>query len=291
MEEDRDMEIRIGTLVFGMCLVVPMLQCSRDPNGEEKMVGISDIRYKDAAAGSWMELSGRRIFFGHQSLGADIIKGVAHLKEENESIDFDIKESRLPVTARRGILVHARIGQNGTPESKIDDFVSLLTGEFGKTFDIGMMKMCFVDVDGATDVDCLFEYYADAVTKLEMECPDLTIVHCAVPLTVKESKTKGLVKRVLGKATLDDANIRRSHYNRLLQRRFGPTDPIFDIAGWEALHEDGSFEAFESGGEWYPALRPDFTEDGGHLNEFGKRQIAVGFLQTLAGIPTKTATE
>lgn len=285
------MEIGVGTLFFGMCIVIPMFHCSSELNGEEKMVGISDIRYKEVTEGSWTELSGRKVFFGHQSLGADIIDGVAHLKEESESIDFDIKESRLPVQAPRGILVHDRIGQNGTPESKIDDFVSLLTGEFGETVDIGMMKMCFVDVDGTTNVDFLFEYYADAVAELETKRPDLTIVHCAIPLTVRESKAKGFVKRILGKATLDDANIRRSHYNRLLQQRFGPTDPIFDIAGWEALHEDGSFETFESGGEWYPALRPDFTEDGGHLNESGKRQVAVGFLQTLAGIPTKTATE
>ena len=89
---------------------------------------------------------------------------------------------------------------------------------------------------------------------------------------------------------MDDANVRRSLYNRLIHQRFGHLDPIFDIASWEALYEDGSFETFQRKGEWYPALRPDFTDDGGHLNESGKRRLAVGFLQTLAGIPSKTAT-
>ncbi len=287
---DRGRKTSVGVLLIGISFVIPIIHCSHELNGDKEMVGVSDIGYKDAAEVSWTELSGRRVFFGHQSVGADIIHGITHLKEETESIDFDIKESRTPINTQRGILVHARIGRNQSPESKIDDFMEILTGEMGETIDICMMKLCYVDITAATNLDRLVEYYAEAIAQLRAKRPNLTVVHCTVPLTVRESTAKGIVKRVLGKSTMDDANVRRSLYNQRLHQRFGHLDPVFDIASWEASYEDGAFEAFQSEGEGYPALRPDFTDDGGHLNELGKRRLAIGFLQSLAEIPSKAVS-
>ena len=172
---DRGKRATLDVVLVGISFVIPLIHCSHDSNGDEEMIGVSDIRYTDNTEVSWTELSGRRVFFGHQSVGADIVNGLTHLKEETESIDFDVKESRLPVGTKRGILVHARIGQNQSPESKIAEFVEILTGEMGETIDIGMMKLCYVDITADTDIDRLAEHYVDAIAQLRAKRPDLTV--------------------------------------------------------------------------------------------------------------------
>jgi hypothetical protein len=90
------------------------------------------------------------------------------------------------------------------------------------------------------------------------------------------------VKQLLGrplKSTL--SNIKREEYNQLIRSAF-PKELVFDLARIESTRPDGKPENHPSGTNPVPALLPDYTYDGGHLNALGMKVVAVEFLNFLA---------
>jgi hypothetical protein len=147
---------------------------------------------------------------------------------------------------------------------------------------IAVCKLCYVDVTPATDVRQLFDLYRRHVDEVRRRHPGITIVHVTLPLTAAEPVLKAVAKRVLGRATGRDLNIKRNDYNRFLCDHYGSTDVIFDLAAAESTKPDGSRSCFTVGDETRYTLSPEFTSDGGHLNEPGRRMAAHEFLLALA---------
>src|SRR3989454_12732065 len=79
-----------------------------------------------------------RIYFGHQSVGANILQGVKEL-----GVSLSIKDEFL--------------AENGEPLRKLQNFKAAV-GE-GSRFDIALVKFCYVDVNADTDARALFERY------------------------------------------------------------------------------------------------------------------------------------
>ncbi len=57
---------------------------------------------------------------------------------------------------------------------------------------------------------------------------------------------------------------------------------IFDLSKVESTYLDGSRESFEKDDGTYYALSPDYTYDGGHLNELGRKLAAKELIRVLA---------
>ncbi|MEN8140590.1 MAG: hypothetical protein ABFR97_05130 [Thermodesulfobacteriota bacterium] len=62
--------------------------------------------------------------------------------------------------------------------------------------------------------------------------------------------------------------------------RFGG-EPIFDLARAEFSRADGHVYQFNYRGESYPCLVPEYSSDGGHLNQAGLGVAAAEFLSFL----------
>jgi hypothetical protein len=105
-----------------------------------------------------------------------------------------------------------------------------------------------------------------------------------MPLTTVEPATKAWIKGMLGKVTVRDLAVKRNQFNTLLTQTYAGVDPIFDLAQVESTHGDGSRSYFMRDNEKIHTLASEFTIDGGHLNELGRRTAAERFLLFLGSL-------
>jgi hypothetical protein len=217
-----------------------------------------------------------KIFFGHQSVGYNIVEGITVLKNELQDSNLIIKETKIPAELQIGVFAHAVIGRNENPKLKIDDFSAIIRNGIGDSADIVFMKLCYVDFDKNTDITGLFNYYREAIAGLQSEYPRLKILHCTVPLNVKPSGLKGTAKKFLKM----DRNIYINSYNNLL-RDYYPDSSLFDIAAFESVLPDGSINIYKAD---IKALANEYSSDGGHLNGYGSLMIAGELIDKLSQI-------
>lgn len=225
----------------------------------------------------WQALAQRRIYFGHQSVGRNMIAGIEAVLADNPQLGLRVVEG-LPSDSAPG-LYHQNVGQNGNVDSKRRDFV---TATDAGPVDAAMLKFCYVDIDGDTDPNALFASYREWVTEVQRRHPDLRVVHATMPLTDLEGRREWLMSKIRGQATKRDLNYIRYRYNELLRAEYAGKEPIFDIAALESTREDGTRVTFRYKGVDVPLMDPDLTDDGGHLNLAGQRKVAERFLALLA---------
>jgi hypothetical protein len=239
----------------------------------------------DIPAAEWERLAQRRLFFGHQSVGGNLMEGVAEVLKANPSIPLRIVESGDPAEMAAPALYHAAVGENGAPASKLAAFDRIVSaGLVGAG--AAMLKYCYVDITGDTDPDALFAEYQRGVEALKARTPGLVIVHMTLPLQTDPGTLMHWRTIIRGKNTpWRELNWIRARYNARMRETYAGKEPLFDIATLEAIAPDGSFTAVRYKGESVPALAAGNTYDGGHLNEVGRRRLAEAFLVTLAQLP------
>ena len=225
----------------------------------------------------WSALAQRTIYFGHQSVGGDIVQGIREILAQHPEIPFRFADNR---NDSRG-LHEFLIGENGNPASKNSSFLVVTAGALAPR-PVLMFKYCWVDVGNNTDVEAMFRAYRDTVTELHARHPDATVVHVTMPLTDVEPRLRYLIRRLRGSATKLDQNARRNRFNELLRSEFGGQEPVFDLAGLESTHVDGSPAYANYTGTRVYYLAPEWTTDGGHLNPAGRRRVAEQLLLYLA---------
>jgi len=247
---------------------------------------------KDTPPSAWEGLSRKRVLFGHQSVGNNMLAGLDELLKEHPAIGLTVRSITGPEELAPGTLAHFQVGRNEKALSKIEDFDAKIRQGLGSQVDIALFKFCFVDVDAGTDVESLFTEYKGTMAALRRDYPGVAFVHVTVPLLRKEKATlKGYVKKILGRSDgffANSHNVKRNQYNELLLRHYAGSEPVFDLASIQAAHQDGTHEVFTSGGRSYQALAPEYTDDGGHLNALGRRVVAEQFLIFLAGLDRKS---
>ena len=226
-------------------------------------------------------VAGSRIYFGHQSVGANVLEGLKELGGTTGGSPLPIVRSRDVDSVAGPALVEFTIGENGDPASKSRDFAAVLDAKRDSTPAIAMFKYCYLDITPDTEVAPLFAAHRDSVRALQKRHPELTFVHVTAPLTTVEPSTKLLVKRLLGKPTSRDVNRKRNEFNALVRREF-QGEPIFDLARIESSRPDGSRAFFVAGSDTVYTLAPEFTDDGGHLNAAGRRAAALELLSVLS---------
>ncbi|MEW8027184.1 MAG: hypothetical protein AB2792_19005 [Candidatus Thiodiazotropha sp.] len=229
-------------------------------------------------------LADARVFFGHQSVGNNIIAGIAELVGDYRGIDLNIKESSAEIGEASGCLLHAAVGKNTEPLSKCVDFGRILDQELTGKIDYALLKFCYIDINRDSDVAKLFDDYKRTMDDLIKRHPEITFIHTTVPLRHSPGGVAVWIREVLGRPNngkLD--NIKRNQFNQLLRSGYSQS-PIVDIAASESTYPNGKREAFKMNGRTYSSLIGEYTDDGGHLNENGRGRVASAFIRELAQI-------
>jgi hypothetical protein len=249
---------------------------------------------KVISASRWERLSEKRLFFGHQSVGNNIIDGIKGMMKENPQIKLNIiNGNNIAGNSNTPFFGHTWIGENTNPKSKIDAFTAFLDrGGVGDSLDVAMLKFCYVDITAKTDIQEVFDLYRNAMSRLKNEYPRTRFVHITVPLTSKESfprswiiKFKNLVKLIIGRPVFDyQDNINRNRLNGMLRKEYDGKEPFFDLAMIESTYPNGRRASFTKDGKVYYCMVPVYTDDGGHLNEIGRNHLSQQLLIFLANL-------
>jgi hypothetical protein len=223
----------------------------------------------------------RRILFGHQSVGSNVLEGLERLALANHAASLHI--AALGPPSDGPAIAHVLIGANGRPFSKIAHFDQLMSSAAGRWAEIAFFKFCYVDFHAGSDLATLFDSYQQAHEARQAEHPQTIFVHMTAPLTTVRPESRRWFKNPgSGGATGERENMKRNEYNQLLRRAYEGSEPLFDLARIETAAGRGSFER---DGRRYECLDEAMTSDGGHLNATGQLAVASTLVNFLAALP------
>src|SRR5689334_5438113 len=120
------------------------------------------------------KVSRTKVFFGHQSVGMNMLSGVPGVYAARHLAAPTIERGGTRPGPDGGFVGYAFIGENEKPLLKIQDFAAQMGSGIGRQVDVAMMKLCYVDVTSNTDVGALFAAYRQAITALERDLPMVT---------------------------------------------------------------------------------------------------------------------
>ena len=233
-----------------------------------------------------LRLSQRRIFFGHQSVGMNLLDGVRQIAGRYPEVALHVVETSDAGELAPGTFAHGFMPENGDPERKLESFERVLSSGIGVAADVAFIKFCYTDFSAATDVPALFARYQATLRALHARYPRTIFVHVTTPLTTVEGGAKSTLKRLLGRTpngVLENA--KREHFNELLRSAYLGKKPVFDLARLESSAPDGHREIFAWKGTQVPALLSSYTEDGGHLTPDARVRFARELIALLASLP------
>jgi hypothetical protein len=211
---------------------------------------------------------------------------VRDIMKEYPKIKLNIVESADPASIAPGTIAHSRVGKNTQPKTKMDDFNKYIDAGIGNKADAAALKLCYVDINADTKPEALFNEYVNEIEKIHKSFPDLTVIHFTSPLTTIQSGWKAWIKKIIGREAYGmRENINRHTYNELLRAKYKGNAPVVDIAAIESSYPDGRRSTFEADGKTYFSLVPEYTNDGGHLNEVGRKKVAEQLVLVLANLP------
>jgi len=267
-----------------------MTACTQ--KGEVKKMTNIDISSFDLS-----NFSVKSIYFGHMSVGNNIIDGMATIIEQKGQSDI-VKILRIEnVDKINGHgFYHSTIGKNLDPISKIDAFKNkIIDQRIGKKVDIAFFKFCFVDINKDTDINEVFSEYVNCIEEINEQYPELKILHVTCPLkyhlhfgNIKAGNLNKTLRKFarfgVNLFTGDQDNIKRNEYNRLVVDKYGKSDYLFDLAKFESTTKNGGQTSFIYKDKKYLCLNDEYTQDGGHLDELGKIVIGKKMLEYLTAI-------
>jgi len=243
--------------------------CGGTESGAQEQANMKSTIVMDATLKADLETLGRsKIYFGHHSVGDNILEGLRSLARE-AGVELSITEER--------------VGENNKPLAKFDDFAKHAESPASAGEQLMLMKLCYVDFTPDSDADALVKAYAAAVERVRKARPAVKIVHVTPPLCTRPSDLKSKLKRMTGSSVWEDqCNARRVEFREKLLARFAG-EPVLDLGLLESTCPDGTREMHEVGGKQVPMLWPGYSNDGGHLNEAGKLLAASAFTHVVAG--------
>lgn len=228
------------------------------------------------------EVARLRIFFGHQSVGQNIVEAIPSIYAAQDVPGPAIVQSSAPVELPGGYLQHAFIGTNGDPLSKISAFDRIMRSGVASRVEVAAMKFCYIDFNEGTDVDQVFTEYQDTIERLSEDYPNVTFMYITVPLTTERS----LVTRAKARLGLSDFNppadnVVRERFNQKVRAEYSGTGRLFDIAAAQSSI-DGSRTLRSYDGAEYYSMETALASDLGHLNQTGATVIGSAFLGAIA---------
>jgi hypothetical protein len=225
-------------------------------------------------------IAGRTVYFGHQSVGRDVIAGVARLNDE-QALGLRIIQTADPSSVAGPAFIHFRAGINRDYASKNAALLRMLQERSQPDGAIVLLKYCYVDLTASADSDAVFAAYSEMVETITFEHPDVTLVHTTIPLTTVESLVSAGAKQFLGRPTFREAAVARHRYNALVRAEFGGDQPLFDLARVESTRPDGTLATFKTADAWIETLASENTSDGGHITPECQLTAAAALLNVL----------
>ena len=239
----------------------------------------------------WVKLAEKKIFFGHKSVGYNIIDGMKDILNERDYIKLNIVQTDNPTDFDQPIFAHSQVERNTDPASKIKNFRSIMDAGVGDKVDIAFFKFCYVDVMRDSDPQQIFDCYNKAIEDLKVRYPGTKFLHVTVPVCSAPKGTKRnlkeSIKLLIGRPGVLDDNIMRQRYNTLLRDTYSQQEPVFDLALVESVNLSGFRCYANKGAERVFILAPEYTKDGGHLNKQGRKRAAEQLLIVLGEIAGK----
>lgn len=238
---------------------------------------VSDITADDLAV-----VSRKRIFFGHQSVGMNVLGGIPRVYAAHGVAAPTIEEGSTQPGDDGGFISHAFIGENEKPWLKIKDFDAKMRSGLGHQVDVALMKFCYIDITANTDVGALFTTYSETLAALKRDFQQVTFVHVTVPLMTEQGQLSKLKSRLTGTTRYGSAeNAARERLNALLRREYA-SDHLVDLAAVESTAPDGSRAVGIYQGQRYYHLHAGYASDSGHLNDEGAWVTAIAWLRAIA---------
>jgi hypothetical protein len=241
----------------------------------------------------FQSLSQKKIIFGHQSVGENLMSGIELLcKEKSITQPLNFVEINQETTIDTAGFYHFYAGKNRDPLLKIQHFKEALLRENLENVDIAFLKLCYVDLNlnNETEINQIFDSYQEALNTIKTKYPRLKFVHFTIPLRTRNKYSKGklatlnkLVSRVTGNYPNDADNRVKELYNQKIRTTF-KSDILFDIAEYESTTPDGTRISFNTKGVKTFALYEKYTDDGGHLNSYGQKYIAGKLIKLLSSL-------
>lgn len=250
-----------------LLLLLVLLGCSSEPESP-------DPRFPGAtlSASEQATLETATIFFGHQSVGRNLLEGMAEILpglRVVHGVDGPL--------AGGPMLLESSLGRNGDPRSKDRAFLDV--ADHLRSGTVALYKYCYADMGADTDPDSLHAGYARTLARAADR--GLRVVAVTMPLTTAGPPWKYWLERLLGRTTDRELNARRDRFNRLLRESSHPW-PLVDLARFESTAPDGTRSVVSFRGGAVPVLSSEFTADGSHLDARGRRVVAARFLRDLA---------
>lgn len=272
--------VLIFLVIGGLIIHMTKIKVIKDTN-KVTLKAIEDVPVE-----TWAKLAEKRIFFGHKSVGRNIIDGIEDIIQVHDYIRLNIVETTNPAEFDEPIFGHAQIGTNTDPGSKMVDFMTILDSGLGDKIDIAFMKLCYVDVVRDSDPENILNDYKMMLEDMKSRYPEtiflnVTVPVCSTPKGFKKN-LKESVKLLIGKPGFLDDNIKRHRYNTILKDTCSGTEHVFDLAFIETIGTENFRCLVNKGKEKIPVMASEYTEDGGHLNERGRRKVAEQLLIILA---------
>lgn len=81
-------------------------------------ITMDNLRIEDISTQQWKVLQNKVIFFGHQSVGYNIVDGIGEITKNNSAIDLSIVEITSSYELSSPVFEHSGIGSNCDPLSK-----------------------------------------------------------------------------------------------------------------------------------------------------------------------------
>lgn len=208
----------------------------------------------------------KRILFGHQSVGGNMMSGVSDLYASYSVSEPTIIDYLPEInSASGGFFAEFYVGDNYDPLGKIADFNTVVR-QYASRLDIAFMKFCFVDILAGTNITQVFNSYRSVMDALSQDFPALKIVYVTAALDEWE---------------IDNA-VAREQLNTLIRQTYGATGRVFDLAAVESTRPDGSRVSGIDNGNTYYQLYGDYSSDGGHLNDTGVQVVDKALFALLA---------
>ncbi len=240
---------------------------------------------KNISESVWKKISEKKIYFGHQSVGYNILDGIRDLMDEDPLIKLKLVDTRDSASFNAPLFAHSTVGENEKPQSKINDFASVLEKGIGEKADIAFFKFCYLDFSGGIDPKKVFNQYRAGVASLTEKYPGIKFIHSTVPLTSQQTGPKAWVKKIIGKPLRGfDDNVKRNEFNELMRAEYDNGALVFDLAKIESTATSGERVSFNRDNANIYTLVPEYTDDGSHLNKIGRKIVAEEFLFFLANL-------
>ncbi|MCL2625943.1 MAG: SGNH/GDSL hydrolase family protein [Cystobacterineae bacterium] len=198
-----------------------------------------------------------RIFFGHNSVGDNMLEGL-----QRALPTLRIVRSKDASSLVQPGLAHFSTDNNANPSQKIAVFEQWMNAGLAKVANLAFNKFCYMDFNAQTDVPALFKTYRASMQRLAAAYPKVQWLHVTVPL----------------KGSWDvHGNKKREQFNQLLRETYGAK--VFDLAKLESTRPNNSIERTPQGA---PALVKAYSDDDGHLNLLGQQRVSQAFIPFLA---------